>query len=214
MTRLLWIVLGLRVSLFLMELLVGLWSDSLSLLAGAGHVFSDLITLGLTLSTAYLVERKSSNQKDFRYRQLEIWVALSNSLSLMAIAFSIVWETVTHLPSPELEPGLPVLFVAGLGLAINSLNIYLLHNDSHHDLNVRGVFLHGIADAASSLGVMLSTLAIYYWHWLWADAIASLFVASLICLSAISLWQDSLKALRKHTCKPADVGVRITDHRI
>lgn len=204
-SQLLWIVLGVRISLFLVELGVGLWNHSLSLLAGSAHIFSDLVTLGLALLAAYLVERKSKVQEAFSYQRLEIWVALLNGFSLMAIAFLLTWETVSHLQVPESKLGLSVLLVAGLSLAINSSIVYLLHKDSHRDLNVQGVFLHGVADAVSSLGVMLSTFAIYYWHWLWADAIASLFVACILSFSAISLVQDSFKALMDHTCKPADV---------
>lgn len=70
---------------------------------------------------------------------------------------------------------------------------------------MQGVFLHGVADAASSLSVMLSTFAVYYWRWLWADVFASLFVACILSFSAISLMQNSFKALMEHTCKPADV---------
>jgi cobalt-zinc-cadmium efflux system protein len=199
--QLLWIVLVLRISLFLVELGVGLWSQSHSLQAGAGHVFSDLLTLGLTLLAAYLMERKSRGQKISSHTELEISLALLNGFSLLAIAFLITWETMAHLQSFESELGLPVLFVAGLRLVINSLSIYLLQEHSQLDLNVRGVFLHGIADAASSFGVMLSALTIYYWHWLWVDAATSLFVACLICFSAISLIWDSFRALLKQPSK-------------
>ena len=198
-SQLLWIVLVLRIILFLAEIGVGLWSRSLSLLAGSGHIFSDLVTLGLTLLAAYLVKHRTGNKEGFKYQRLEIWVAMLNGLSLIAIACLIFWETVTHLQAPKLEPSLPVLLVAGLSVAINSANIHLLRNDSHQDLNLRGVFLHGIADAASSLSVMLSALVVYCWHWLWADTVASLFVASLIVWSALSLFLKTLTIMRGQT---------------
>lgn len=125
--QLLWIVLGVQISVFLVELGVGLWNHSLSLLAGSAHVFSDLVTLGLTLLAAYLVERKSRVQETFSYQRLEIWVALVNGFSLMAIAFLLTWETVSHLQVPESKLSLLMLLVAGLGLAINSLIVYLYH---------------------------------------------------------------------------------------
>lgn len=129
-SQLLWIVLGVRISLFLVELGVGLWNQSLSLLAGSAHIFSDLVTLGLALLAAYLVERKSRVQEAFSYQRLKIWVALLNGFSLMAIAFLLTWETVSHLQVPESKLGLSVLLVAGLGLAINILIVYLLHKES------------------------------------------------------------------------------------
>ena len=194
--QLLWIVLGLRIGFFLIELGVGIWSHSLSLLAGAGHLFSDVLTLGLTLVAAWLVQRQSLNQTAGKYKRLEAWVALFNGVSLGAIALLIAWEAVKHLQTPEPILGLPVLLVAGLSLVINGLSVQLLHPHSHHDLNFRGVLLHGVADAASSISVILAALAVYFFNWLWADAVASLLVALLIGISAISLLRDGWRVLR------------------
>lgn len=196
--QLLWIVLGLRIGFFLIELGVGIWSHSLSLLAGAGHLFSDLLTLGLTLVAAWLVQRQSQDQTTWKYKRLEAWVALFNGVSLGAIALLISWEAVEHLQAPEPILGLPVLLVAGLSLVINGLSVQLLHSHSNHDLNFRGVLLHGVADAASSINVILAALAVYFFNWLWADAVASLLVALLIGISAISLLRDGWRALRNN----------------
>lgn len=187
-------MLGLRFGLFIVELEAGLWSQSLSLLAGAGHLFSDLLTLGLTLLVLWLVQHKPASDPN-HYQELEAWVALLNGLSLGAIALMIAWQAMQHLHTSQTILALPMLIAATLSLVFNGLITYLLQGEHHHNLSVRGVFLHGVADAASSLGVMLSALAIYYWHWLWADAAASLFVAALIGWSTISLLQDSFKAL-------------------
>lgn len=194
--QLLWIVLGLRIGFFLIELGVGIWSHSLSLLAGAGHLFSDLLTLGLTLVAAWLVQHQSLDPTAWKYKRLEAWVALLNGVSLGAIALLIDWEAVKHLQNPEPILGLPVLLVAGLSLVINGLSVQLLYPHSHHDLNFRGVLLHGVADAASSISVILAALAIYFFNWLWADAAASLLVALFIGISAISLLRDGWLVLR------------------
>lgn len=196
--QLLWIVLGLRIVFFLIELGVGIWSHCLSLLAGAGHLFSDLLTLGLTLITAWLVQRQSQGQTTWKYKRLEAWVALFNGVSLGAITLLIAWEAVKHLQTPEPISGLPVLLVAGLSLVINGLSVQLLHPHSNHDLNFRGVLLHGVADAGSSISVILAALAVYFFNWLWADAVASLLVALLIGISAISLLRDGWRALRNN----------------
>ncbi len=196
--QILWIVLGLRIIFFLLEVGVGIWSHSLSLLAGAGHLFSDLLTLGLTLVTAWLVQRQSLNQTAWKYKRLEAWVALLNGVSLGAIALLIAWEALKHLQTPEPISSLPVLLVAGLGLVINGLSVLLLHPHSHHDLNFRGVLLHGVADAASSISLILAALTVYFFNWLWADAVASLLVALLISISAISLLRDGWRTLRNN----------------
>lgn len=204
--KLLWIVLGLRISLFLVELGTGLWTHSLSLLAGSGHMLLDVITLGLALMAAWLAQRPSTGQATFGHQRVEILVALVNGLGLMAIAAWIAWEAVGRFQTPEPVLGLPMLVVAGLVLGVNSLNISLLHSDSQYDLNLRGVLLHVAADAASSFGVILAALVIYWRNWLWADAAASLLVASLLSLSALPLVWDSLRIVMEYAPRSIDVA--------
>jgi cobalt-zinc-cadmium efflux system protein len=193
----LWWVFGLRSGLFLVELGAGLWSHSLSLLAGSGHLFSDLITLGLTLLATWLTKRRSTTQTVVNQnRRIEAWIALLNGVSLAIVAMLLGWEAIEHLQAPEPVLGLPLLGAAALSLIINGLSLYLLQNDHHHDLNLRGVFLHGVADAASSIGVMVAALAVYFLNWVWVDAAIGLLVALLICFSTISLIKDSLRILR------------------
>ncbi len=193
----LWWVFGLRSGLFLVELGAGLWSHSLSLLAGSGHLFSDLITLGLTLLATWLTKRRSTTQTAVNQnRRIEAWIALLNGGSLAIVAMLLGWEALEHLQAPEPVLGLPLLGAAALSLIINGLSLYLLQKDHHHDLNLRGVFLHGAADAASSIGVMVAALAVYFFNWVWVDAAIGLLVALLICLSTISLVTDSLRILR------------------
>lgn len=194
--KLLWWVLGLRSVLFLVELGVGLWSNSLSLLAGSGHVFADLITLGLTLLSTWFARRSITFSELTQSRRIEAWIALLNGFSLAIVALFLAWEAIDHLQMPEPVLGLPLLGAAGLSLMINGLSIYLLHKDRHHDLNLRGVFLHGVADAASSIGVMIAALAVYAFDWVWMDAAIGLLVALLICLSTTSLIADGLHVLK------------------
>lgn len=189
----LWIVLALRGILFLLDLGVGLWSHSLSLLAASGHLFADLVTIGLTLLAAWVVQ--SASQAKLEYRRIEAWVGLLNGVSLVAIALLIAWEAVEHLQAPEPILGLPLLIAAVLSIVINSSIVNLLHADSHHNLNLRGVFLHGVADAASSIGLILAAVAVHFFRWFWADAVVSFLVALLICLSSLSLVRNSLHIL-------------------
>lgn len=123
----------------------------------------------------------------------------SNGASLGAVALLINWEAVKHLQNPEPISGLPVLLVAGLSLVINGLSVQLLYPHSDRDLNFRGILLHGVADAASSISVILAALAVYFFNWLWADTVASLLVALLIGISAISLLRDGWQVLRNES---------------
>lgn len=186
--QLLWLILGLRTGLFLVELRIGLISHSLSLLAGAGHLFLDLVMLGLTLLAVWIVQRQAT----LNYQRISAWVGLFNGMSLCAIALLITSEAVRHLQAPEPVLGFPMLIGAFLSVVINGWSTYLLQEDSRHDLNVRGVFLHGMADAASSISLLIAAVAVYSFNWLWADATASLLVACLISFSAFLLVRDSL----------------------
>jgi len=197
-TRLLWMALGILGSLFVAELTTGLWSHSLSLLADAGHILSDLAGLGLTLMATWLAQRPAFGQATFGHRRVEILAALVNGLSLLAIACLIAWEAVERFHSPALISGLPMLIVAAIGLVINSINIALLHKGSHNDLNLRGALLHSIADAAGSIGIILAAIAIYFFNWAWIDAAVSLLIAGSVGLTALPLVQESLEILMEY----------------
>jgi len=203
-TQSLLMTLGLLVGFFAAELGTGLWSHSLSLLADAEHLLSDIAALGLTLLARWLAMRPATGQATFGYRRVEILAALLNGLSLLAIAALITWEAMARFQAPEPVLGLPMLITAAMGLIVNTLNITLLHQHSHDDLNFRGAFLHVVADAVSSVGVILAALAIYFFNWLWIDAAASLLVAGLTGLSAIPLVQESLEILMEYAPRSID----------
>ena len=199
--RLLVTALFLIFSFSLAELAVGLFSHSLALLADAGHMLSDSLALILALLATWIASRgmttKSSTEGN---HWLELLAALINGIILLAIAFWISREAIERLQSPSLEiMSLPMLATATVGFVVNSINIFLLHKDSHHDLNLRGAFLHVIADAASSIGVILAAIAVWTMNWTWADGIISLLVSALIIISAVPLILQSLKALSQYS---------------
>ncbi len=197
-TQTLWMTIGLLGGFFVMELSIGLWSHSLSLLADAEHLFSDIGALGLTLLATYFARKPAADRATFGYRRVEILAALVNGLSLLAIAILITCEAIGRFQAPEAVLGLPMLITSVIGLVVNILNITLLHQHSHDDLNLRGAFLHVVADTISSLGVILAAIAIYYLNCLWIDAVASLIVAILTGLSAIPLIWESLRILMEY----------------
>ncbi len=207
-TQLLWITLALLAVFFVVEWTVGLWSRSLSLQADAGHMFSDVAALGISLIASWLAQQPAKGKATFGYRRVEILAALVNGLSLLFIAGFITWEAIARWQNPNTILGLPMLVVATLGLIINLLNIALLHPHSHDDLNLRGALLHIISDTVSSVSVIFAALAIHLWNWLWADLVVSLVVAILTALSALPLIQESLKILLEYapeTVEPQEV---------
>lgn len=194
--RLLVTALILIFSFSLAELGVGLFSHSLALLADSGHLASDCFALILALLATWIAQRRGSSDVAVGNGRVEVLAALVNGLGLVAIAFWIGWEAVERLQSPPVEIlSLPMLATASVGFGVNSVNIFLLHKDSHSDLNLRGAFLHVLADAASSIGVILAAIAVWALHWLWADGVISLLVSGLIIISATPLIIQSFNAL-------------------
>lgn len=193
--KLLWIVLCLRSGLFLAEFITGFQVHSLSLIALSGHLFVDLSAIAIAIAAAWLVEHSNRSKLPLKPPQIEAVAASINSLIILAVATSILWGIIHDFSTSTSEAGLPMLVIAALGLIVKGINANLLYEESHHSLNVRGVFLHAIADGASSFGLLIAALAIFYFHWLWADTAASCLVVILMVISAFSLFKDSLHAI-------------------
>jgi cobalt-zinc-cadmium efflux system protein len=185
-------------SLFATELAIAVQSHSLSLLADAGHLLSDVAAMGITLLAVWLAQRPAGERATFGHQRLEILAALVNGVGLLAIAAYITWESFGRFHGNQEVLGLPMLIGSAIGLLINSLNMALLWHHSQDDLNLKGAFLHVVSDAASSVGVIIASVAIYCWHWTWMDTTASLFVAGLTALSALPLVQQSLNILLEY----------------
>ena len=195
--KLLWTALIAIASFAAIEFGVGYWSHSLALQAESGHLLSDSFALALSLLAAWFVQRQAARGENFAPMRIEAIAAVFNGLGLVAIAVWIAIESVSRLQSPPTEIlSLPMLVTAGVGLGVNGFNVFLLHDSSHHDLNVRGAFLHILADLISSIGVIVAAIAIWLMHWLWVDGAVGLFVSSLIFVSAIPLIIQSLTSIR------------------
>lgn len=190
--------------LLLVELGLGVFSHSLALLADAGHMFLDVVALGLTWVAAWVGGRPATPQASFGHRRVEILMALVNGLSLLAIAILVAQEAIERWQTPEPVLGLPMLVAAAIGLSVNSLNLWLLHRESQQDLNLRGAVLHLTMDAVSSVGVIGAAVAIALGDWLWMDAVASLFVAGLTGFSALPLIRESLEILLEYAPRSVD----------
>lgn len=194
--RLLLTALLLIGSFSLAEFAIGTQSHSLALVADAGHMMSDSLSLGVALLATWIARLPASNQATFGYRRIEILAALANGVGLVTIALWVAWAAVVRLqaPAPDIL-SLPMLMTAAVGLGINSLNAFLIHDHTHNDLNLRGAFLHMMADAASSVGVILAAIGVWQLGWNWADGAISLLVSLLIIGGAIPLIRQSVGIL-------------------
>ena len=172
---------------------MSLHSNSLALLADAGHMVMDVFAIALSLWTAALTARPNQGNVE----RLNATAAFVNGSLLLAVSLWLGWEAFGELASPPVEIlSRPVAITAAIGLAVNGLNAYLLHAHAEDNLNMRGAFLHMVADASSCLGVLVGSVLIARFGWFWADGVVSGAIALLIFSSAYSLLRQSWASLR------------------
>ena len=202
--RALGITLALTASFTVVEVVGGLLTGSLALLADAGHMLSDNLSLGLALFAAWLAGRPETPEKSFGYKRAEILAALANGVTLVAISIWIFVEAFSRLREPPEIPGIPILIIATLGLVVNAAGVIVLSRSGSESLNVQGALRHVIADALGSIGVIFAALVIVLTGWRYADPLASVAIAALILASSWTLLRDSTNVLLEGTPRSID----------
>ncbi|WP_445502283.1 cation diffusion facilitator family transporter [Microvirga sp. G4-2] len=170
----------------------GFIADSMALLSDAGHNLSDVLGLAIAWGAAILARRGASERFTYGLRSSSILAALLNALLLMVAIGGIIWESVQRLIEPAPVAAGTMMIVAGIGIVVNGFTAFLFMS-GHHDLNIRGAFLHMVADAAVSLGVVLGGLAILWTGAHWIDPVLSLVIAAVIIWGTWDLLKQSLK---------------------
>lgn len=204
-TKRLGVALALAVGYMLAELIGGLLSNSLALLADAGHMISDAVALGLSLFAVWIAARDSPAQRTFGYHRAEILAALANAAILIAAAIGIGVEAWHRLREPEAIRSTTMLLVACGGLVVNLLMLSILHGGKGANLNLRGAWLHVVGDTLGSLGVIVAALCLRFFDWLWVDPVASILISLLIIYSAWALLRDAVTVLMESA--PASIPV-------
>ena len=161
-----------QLAFFVVELGGGILTNSLALLADAGHMLSDVGALGLSLLALKWTARPPTAQKTFGYHRLEILVALINGLVLWAMAGYIFFEAAQRLFQPPAISGSPLIIIASLGLMVNLFGMYVLMPSRGHNLNLRSAFLHLLADSFGSVAAIAAGVAIWWQGWYWFDPLA------------------------------------------
>lgn len=174
------------------EFSAGLYFDSLALISDAGHNLTDVASLALALLAFRLAKAKSNDKFTYGYRKSTILVSLINSVVLFVAIGGILWESLSRLHNPIVIEGIPISIVAFIGIVINAVSAFLFFKDKDNDLNVKGAYLHLMADAAVSLGVVVSGVLIYFFHIYWLDLVMSLVIVLVIFFSTWKLFRDSL----------------------
>ena len=179
------------------EVIGGIFSGSLALLADVGHMLTDAASIALALVAVWIAGRPESIERTFGYQRTEVLAAAFNALSLWAIAGWIVWEAVERMFNHHeihIDGGL-MLIVGGIGLAVNIAAAFVLHAGSKHSLNVDGAFKHVMADLMGSVGVVISGVIVIFTEWFLIDPILSIGIALLIVISSWRLVLRSVNVL-------------------
>lgn len=182
----------LNVGFAAVELAFGLVSQSLALIADAGHNFSDVAGLLIAWFAALLARKPATSLRTYGYRRASILAALANAALLIAAVGWIVVEAVQRFFDPQPVASTTVIVVAALGVVINTATALLFMRGREHDINIKGAYLHMAADAAVSAGVVTAGILIYFTGWLWLDPAISIAIAFVILWSTWSLARDSL----------------------
>lgn len=183
---------GLNVAFVVFEATFGFLSDSMALIADAGHNLSDVLGLLLAWGASYLARRAPTGRRTYGLRRSTILAALLNSLILLLTIGAIAWEALGRLGAPHEVAAWTVIRVAALGVVVNSLTAVLFYSGNRQDLNRRGAYLHMAADAAVSLGVVAGGFAIKGTGQHWIDPAISLVIVGVLLWSTWELAVDAL----------------------
>lgn len=175
----------LNVALTLAQIVGGIFSGSLALVAEAVHNFSDAATLLMAVIARKIGRRKPDARRTYGYKKVETLAAFTNFISLILISVWLAQEAVMRLIHPEPVGGMTVIIIALIALVVNGATVLLLRRDQSHSQNVRAAFLHNVADSLSSLGVVVAGILIVLFQWQWVDPVITLIISAYIVWHAI-----------------------------
>lgn len=200
--------MALNAAFVVIETVAGFWWGSLALLADAGHNLSDLLGLGLAWGASWMGTRPPSARFTYGLRRSTIVAALLNALLLLIAVGAISWESIQRFWEPATASGSAIIAVAAIGVLVNGATALLFVRGQKQDINIRGAYLHMLADAGVSLGVVIAGAVIYYTGWAWIDPAVSLLIAVVITWGTWDLLTQSLHLIFDavpHEIDPANV---------
>ncbi|MCC6342267.1 MAG: cation transporter [Bryobacterales bacterium] len=189
------LVFALTTLLMGLEAAAGLWTNSLALLADAGHMLTDAGSLGLSLLAIHFAGRNPTPGKSYGYYRAEILAALVNAAMLLVISIGILYEAWKRFQSPPEVMGMPVLIIAAAGLVVNLTGAFLLRQGSGESLNVQGAYLEVLSDTLGSAGVIVAGFLIWLKGWYVADPLVSAAISLLILPRTWTLLGEAMHIL-------------------
>jgi len=184
--------IALNIGFVAIEAIYGFLSNSMALLADAGHNLSDVLGLVIAWGASILAKRPPTPRYTYGLRSSSILAALLNAVFLLVATGGIVWEAVRRFAEPAPVAGTTVIIVATIGILINGITAWLFASGRKGDINIKGAFLHMMADAAVSAGVVAAGVIILITGWLWVDPAVSILIAVVIVWSTWGLFRESI----------------------
>jgi cobalt-zinc-cadmium efflux system protein len=184
--------ISLNILYIIIEVISGIRSNSMALIADAGHNFSDVLVLVFSWVAIGLSQRKPTMKFTYGFRRSTILVAIFNTLLLITTVVFIIWESVGRLSYPAEIKSLTIILTASAGIIINGITAWLFVRNQKNDLNIRSTFIHFIADAIVSLGVVAAGIIMAFTHVVWIDPVVSLLIVAVILYSSYNLLIRSL----------------------
>ncbi len=182
----------LNVGFVIVEFVYGIIYNSLALMADAGHNLSDVLGLLIAWGASYLVTKEPTKKYTYGFKRSSIMAATLNALLLLVAIGIILWESIQRFSNPQEVDGIPIMIVAAIGVVINGVTAYLFLADKDKDLNVKGAYLHMLADTLISVGVVIAGLLILLTDFNWIDSVVSIIIVVVIFWGTWGLLKDSL----------------------
>jgi cobalt-zinc-cadmium efflux system protein len=200
------IALGVLAAFFVLEVVVGLFTSSLALLSDAGHMFTDVLGIGMALAATTAAGRAgSSDRRTFGLYRAEVLAALANAVLLFAVAGWVLVEAVQRFAEPPEVAGLPIMLTAAAGLVANLVVFAMLRSGARESLNVRGAYLEVLADTLGSVGVLIAGAVTLLFGWRYADPVVAIGIGLFVLPRTWSLGRQAVRILVQ--AAPADVDV-------
>lgn len=196
---------ALNIIFVVIEAIFGFLSNSLALIADAGHNLGDVLALLLSWGATFLAQRKPTNTKTYGLRRGTILAAFVSSLILLMTMSIVAWEALGRITTTSEVNSMTIIVVAAIGVVINTVTALLFFSSQHEDLNIKAAFIHMAADAGVSLGVVIGGIAILFTGMFWIDPAISLFIVVVIVISTWGVFRDSFNLAMDGVPKGIDV---------
>ena len=211
-TRILSLAMGITAAFFVVELVGGILTNSLALQTDAFHMLTDVVSLAYALVAVWLSQRPVNLKKTYGYYRVEILSAFLNGILLWAVVVFVFYEAIQRIQQPANVQSLNMLVIAVFGLVANGLVAAVLSRSRNHSLNLKGAFLHVVADALGSVGAISAGLVMFFTGWYQADPIASIMIGVLVFYSSGRIVRDSVNVLLEGV--PGHIDLSAVERRI